>query len=55
MGSVDLQDKIIRRMEILGEAINNLPDDLKKAHPEIPWRDMAGIGISWFTSTSGSR
>ena len=43
MGSIDLQDKIIRRIEIIGEAVKNLPDDLKKAHSEIPWRDIAGM------------
>jgi uncharacterized protein with HEPN domain len=43
MKLVDLQDKIIRRIEIIGEAVKNLPDDLKKAHHEIPWRDIAGM------------
>lgn len=36
IGSVDLQDKIIRRIEIIGEAVKNLPEDLKISHPEIP-------------------
>lgn len=26
MGSIDLQDKIIRRIEIIGEAVKNLPE-----------------------------
>ena len=42
IGSVDLQDKIIRRIEIIGEAVKNLPEELKRKHPEIPWRDIAG-------------
>lgn len=43
MNSVGLQDMIVRRIEIIGEAVKNLPDDLKRDHPEIPWRDMAGM------------
>ncbi len=43
MGSVGLQDQIIRRIEIIGEAVKNLPLDLRAAHPEVPWRDMAGM------------
>src|SRR5271157_1920263 len=43
MRSVGLQDQIIRRIEIIGEAVKNLPDDLKKDHPEVPWRDIAGM------------
>jgi uncharacterized protein with HEPN domain len=43
MNSVGLQDKIIRRIEIIGEALKNLPADLRRDHPEVPWRDMAGM------------
>jgi len=43
LGSVDLQDKIIRRIEIIGEAVKNLPEEIKRSHPEIPWRDIAGM------------
>ena len=43
MGSVGLQDQMIRRIEIIGEAVKNLPDDLKRDHPEVPWRDIAGM------------
>jgi len=43
VASTALQDMIIRRIEIIGEAVKNLPDDLRIAHPEIPWRKMAGM------------
>lgn len=41
--STPLQDMVVRRIEIIGEAVKNLPDDLKIEHPEIPWRDIAGL------------
>ena len=30
-------------MEIIGEAIKNIPDDVKKANPEVEWRKIAGL------------
>lgn len=35
-----LQDAIIRRIEIIGEAVGRLPESLKALYPEIPWRDI---------------
>jgi len=36
-------DATIRRLEIIGEAIKNIPDLIRKKYPEIPWRDIAGF------------
>jgi len=33
----------IRSLEVIGEAIKNIPDDVRKIYPEIPWRKMAGM------------
>lgn len=38
-----MQDAIIRRLEIIGEAVKNLPVPFKAKHPEIPWKQMAGM------------
>lgn len=38
-----IQDVVIRRLEIIGEAVKNLPVDLRAAHPEVPWSDVAGL------------
>jgi len=37
------QDAIIKRLEIIGEAVKNISPEIKKKHPEIPWKDMAGM------------
>ena len=36
-----LQDAIIRRLEIIGEAVKNLPPPFKSKYPEIPWKQIA--------------
>lgn len=41
--STQVQDSVIRRLEIIGEAAKNIPDDFKKSHPELPWRKIAGL------------
>jgi uncharacterized protein with HEPN domain len=38
-----LQDSIIRRLEIIGEAVKNLPSGFKSKHADIPWKQMAGM------------
>ncbi len=43
MASTQLQDAIIRRIEIIGEATKNLPQGFKGKHPDIPWKEMAGM------------
>jgi len=37
-----IQDAVVRRLEIIGEAVKNLPQDLRDAHPTVPWRKIAG-------------
>ena len=34
---------VIRAIEVIGEAVKNIPNDVKDKYPEIPWRDMAGM------------
>jgi uncharacterized protein with HEPN domain len=33
-----------RGIEIISEASRAIPDDVKSVRPEIPWRNVAGIG-----------
>ncbi len=43
LNSVALQDSVIRRLEIIGEATKNLTEILKADYPEVPWRKMANL------------
>lgn len=38
-----VQDAAIRRIEIIGEASKNLPEDFKNKHPNVLWKDIAGM------------
>ena len=38
-----VQDGVIRQIEILGEAVKRLSNDLKSQSPNIPWQDIAGM------------
>lgn len=40
---IDLQDMIIRRLEIIGEAVKNLPADFRNQHKKINWNNPAGM------------
>ena len=37
------QDATIRQIEVIGEAVKKLSSELKERHPEIPWKDVAGM------------
>jgi uncharacterized protein with HEPN domain len=41
--SVQLQDAVIRRIEIIGEAVKNLPMEIKDRYPDIAWKEIDGI------------
>jgi uncharacterized protein with HEPN domain len=36
-----VQDAVILRLEIIGEAARNVPADFQKENPQIPWRKIA--------------
>lgn len=37
------QDAVIRDFEVIGEAAKRIPEEYRKAHPAIPWRELAGF------------
>ncbi|MDF1581165.1 MAG: DUF86 domain-containing protein [Desulfuromonadales bacterium] len=34
---------VIRSLEVVGEASKHIPIDFRDEHPEIPWKQMAGM------------
>jgi len=41
--SLQLQDAVIRRIEIIGEAVKNVPEEIKNRYPDVPWKRIAGM------------
>jgi len=41
--SVALQDKILYRLAVIGEASNALPKEIQSQYDNIPWRDIVGL------------
>jgi uncharacterized protein with HEPN domain len=37
------QSAIIRQLEIIGEAVKNIPNSFRKIYPKIAWKDIAGF------------
>lgn len=40
---IKTQDAAVRRIEIIGEAVKNLPSDFKNKHKDINWKEIAGM------------
>ncbi|MGR9117706.1 MAG: HepT-like ribonuclease domain-containing protein [Gammaproteobacteria bacterium] len=38
LDSVLTYDATLRNLELIGEAATHIPDEVRAAHPEIPWR-----------------
>ena len=38
-----LQEAVMRKIEIIGEATNRISDDLKNLYPDFPWKKMKAI------------
>ena len=41
--SRQIQDAVMRRLEIIGEATKHIPAKFKEEHPGILWREIAGM------------
>ena len=41
--SSEKQDSVIRRLEIIGEAVRSLPSEYKAQYPDIAWKHAAGM------------
>lgn len=41
--NIEKQDAVIRRIEIIGEAVKSLSFTTREEYPQIPWREIAGM------------
>lgn len=37
------QDAVFRRLEVIGQAVKDLPIELREQYPSVPWRRIAGM------------
>jgi uncharacterized protein with HEPN domain len=38
-----IQDRVLYRLMIIGEAVKNMPEKIRRQHAEIPWKAIAGL------------
>jgi len=41
--NTQIQDAVLRRLEIIGEAVKNIPQDFRDKYPEVRWKNIAGM------------
>jgi uncharacterized protein with HEPN domain len=34
---------VVRKLEIIGEAVKQIPEELRQKHVQVPWKEMAGM------------
>ena len=54
--NTEKQDAVVRNVEIIGEAVRNLPADFKQRHASVQWAQISGMrdrlihqyfGVNW--------
>jgi len=36
-------DAVIRNLEVIGEAVKNVPEEIRSKYPDIPWKKIVGF------------
>ena len=36
-------EAVVWNLQIIGEAVKNIPDEIRSRYSDVPWRDMAGL------------
>lgn len=34
---------VVRKLEIMGEAVKQIPEEIRQQYPRVPWKEMAGM------------
>jgi uncharacterized protein with HEPN domain len=43
MANTQAQDAVLRRLEIIGEAVKGIGEDVRSKYPAVPWKEIAGM------------
>ncbi len=43
LSDTQVQDAVLRRLEIMGEAVKTIPQPFRDKYPNIPWKKIAGL------------
>ncbi|MBI4393264.1 MAG: DUF86 domain-containing protein [Euryarchaeota archaeon] len=43
LAAPEKQDAVLRRLEIIGEAVKHVPVELRETRPAVPWKSIAGL------------
>jgi len=40
--NIEIQDAVMHRLAIIGEAVKRLPKAIRDENPQVPWKDISG-------------
>ena len=43
LNDTQIQDAVLWRLEIIGEAVKNVPEEIRENYRSVPWRSLAGL------------
>ncbi|MEK9151362.1 MAG: DUF86 domain-containing protein [Patescibacteria group bacterium] len=43
LSDIGTQDKVIRRLSVIGEAASQLPEEVRRAYPDVKWKEIIGM------------
>jgi len=43
IGDEKTYDAVLRNLEIIGEAVKNVSDEIRRTYPEVEWKKIAGL------------